>query len=421
MGRDRKTSGVVGVSLGKDALVVNGYGSEQDAADANDVITFIGEYAPEHPQIARLMKPLFDAMAQGLDVSLHHPELSSVFWRLVQLSARRDRHEIELQLASLERRLEDGLGSAAREVGGAASVALRHLRQQKFDRRMTHVVAGKFGELVQGVVSDAGTPRAAFIAATLTSGPYQTMATIVSGCPLEVVSARCGPVSRTQSFCQDVAQEFGIDIGAAGIVQLVGGPPIGKGLGSSSCDMAAAVSALSLAHPGIALPPSELYSLMCHHERSDPVNMWESLVCAYPEHGEVRVLGPQPQLLVLGWDTLPGQTIDTADVSGLDKQRQLYASEYADLIDKVATGDTSQIKEASTRSAVLNNALLPKKGFDSVLQFATRLNAGVICAHSGTYLGLLFEADANLETLKSATDAIRKHGHEPEFFSMGGV
>lgn len=60
----------------------------------------------------------------------------------------------------------------------------------------------------------------------------------------------------------------------------------------------------------------------------------------------------------------------------------------------VARGDLGSVGEISTRSAILNQEVLPKPHLDLFLHMLRRYNAlGVVAAHSGTHLGLLFGPD----------------------------
>jgi L-threonine kinase len=61
----------------------------------------------------------------------------------------------------------------------------------------------------------------------------------------------------------------------------------------------------------------------------------------------------------------------------------------------VTRGDLRSLGEISTRSAILNQDILPKPHLDLLLNVRRRYKAlGVVIAHSGTQLGLLLGPDS---------------------------
>jgi L-threonine kinase len=64
------------------------------------------------------------------------------------------------------------------------------------------------------------------------------------------------------------------------------------------------------------------------------------------------------------------------------------------------TCDLKAMAYASTRSAELNDRLLPKPGFSMAYRLAKDHHAlGLVAAHTGTYLGILFPSSAGAELL----------------------
>jgi L-threonine kinase len=118
------------------------------------------------------------------------------------------------------------------------------------------------------------------------------------------------------------------------------------------------------------------------------------------EHRRVRlraVLGPLPGLTVVAVDE--GGQIDTVAFNQLPKPFSApEKDEYAALLDRlteaVRAGDPAAIGAVATRSAVLNQRLATKRSLDPMLAVSADAGAlGVVCAHSGTMLGVLLADD----------------------------
>jgi L-threonine kinase len=62
----------------------------------------------------------------------------------------------------------------------------------------------------------------------------------------------------------------------------------------------------------------------------------------------------------------------------------------------VLRGDLGSLGKISTRSAILNQDVLPKTHLDLLLNMRRRYKAlGVVIAHSGTHLGLLLDPNSS--------------------------
>jgi len=109
-------------------------------------------------------------------------------------------------------------------------------------------------------------------------------------------------------------------------------------------------------------------------------------------------LGYLPPLTIVGLDE--GGQVDTVEFNArprpFDRARRAeYENLLFDLERAVASNDLRSLGEISTRSAVLNQEILPKTHLDLLLDMSRRYEAlGVVVAHSGTHLGLLLDPDA---------------------------
>ena len=149
---------------------------------------------------------------------------------------------------------------------------------------------------------------------------------------------------------------------------------------------------------------------MCKVERSDYLFDPQSIVAANPLDGTHAVVTPAPQCSVLAWDTEPEKSVKTEAVMHLDSWRKSYQGEYRDIFEMIATGDVSLILRAATRSAELNDRLLPKVGFEAARKLVKELrDIGLVSAHTGTWLGFVLPRPID-------KDAFRRIS---EFFARG--
>lgn len=168
--------------------------------------------------------------------------------------------------------------------------------------------------------------------------------------------------------------------------------PVGKGLASSSADLVATARVLGDVL-GLDMEPARIEDWLRQIEPTDGV--MHSGVVAF-EHRRVRLrafLGTLPPITVVAIDE--GGQVDTV---AFNARRKPFADadkrEYAHLLDRLSTAvaqtDLAAVGTVATKSTMLNQALLPKRHFDAMLSICERNEAlGVICAHSGTVIGVM--------------------------------
>ncbi|MDP9475927.1 MAG: hypothetical protein M3R38_09610 [Actinomycetota bacterium] len=134
-------------------------------------------------------------------------------------------------------------------------------------------------------------------------------------------------------------------------------------------------------------------------EPSDGV-MYPGIVSFYHREGVLRrFLGRLPSLTIVGFDE--GGQVDTVEFNMRSKPfGRARQTEYENMLigieRAVARGDLRSLGRISTRSAVLNQEILPKTHLDLLLDMRQRYGAlGVVVAHSGTHLGLLLGSDSS--------------------------
>ncbi|MDT8901735.1 GHMP kinase [Anaeroselena agilis] len=171
--------------------------------------------------------------------------------------------------------------------------------------------------------------------------------------------------------------------------------PQGKGMASSSADIAAACQAAALA-AGRRLAAAEIADIALAIEPTDGI-FFPGIVMFDHVRGLIRrPLGAPPPMNVLIFDA--GGRIDTlefnrrADLAALNAVKEDVVRRAVDLVSRgLATGDCALIGQAATLSALANQAILAKPALPDVIAIAGRHGAvGVNTAHSGTVLGVLF-------------------------------
>jgi L-threonine kinase len=247
-------------------------------------------------------------------------------------------------------------------------------------------IIGKVGEWLQGVDSE-GAPIV--YALTVGSSPFRTLTSVEPARSLEVTINPDAPAKsvKVQKAIKELAISHELTADCTYRVVITGSPPRGKGLGSSSIDIASVLLAIKELH-GWEISTEELFKLMCRVERSDYLFDPDMIVAANPRGGYCAIVAPAPKCLVLAWDTDPGTVVDTESVPHLDLARRSFNEEYRELSSMIESRVTENLLNAATRSAELNNRILPKIGFSAARKLVHELqNTGLIAAHTGTILG----------------------------------
>ena len=172
--------------------------------------------------------------------------------------------------------------------------------------------------------------------------------------------------------------------------------PRGKGMGSSSADVVAAIAATGLALDQ-ELSPQAVGRLALMEEPTDGV-MFPGI--ALFDHRQGRLmeeLGPPPPMEIVALDF--GGTVDTVEFNRKDR-RSLWQSlrpETDQALELVRQGikevDPKKLGRGATISAEANQRVLLKPQLPAVLKFAQSLEAvGVTVGHSGTIIGVLLDA-----------------------------
>ena len=185
-----------------------------------------------------------------------------------------------------------------------------------------------------------------------------------------------------------------------GVLRLRSNIPPGWGLGSSTCDVTAAVRAIADAF-GLTWTPLEVASLAVQAEiASDSIMFEEGVVLFAQREGAIieDFRMPLPDLEVLGFNTdRTGEGVSTLDFSPA-RYTSWEIEAFRPLVGlfrrAVQLRSAQLLGKVATASAALNQQYLPKPHFERLRDIADTSGAvGLQVAHTGTVVGLLFDPE----------------------------
>ncbi len=246
---------------------------------------------------------------------------------------------------------------------------------------------GTFGELLQGALP---IERREFLATLpITEGSTARFAAVRG-----FEGVRVSPPHKEKS--RRLAEELMwlYNLAAGGELHIETELQEGKGCASSSADMVATARAIGSAF-GVDISQHILAKTMSSIEPSDGV-MYEGVVSFHQREGIVRGrLGTLPPLTIVALDEGGrAETIELCKHRGGHGAGRLaeYERLLLDLGRAVKQRHLPSVGDVATRSAVLNQDVLPKESLGLFLDLRARHDAlGVVATHSGTCLGLLVD------------------------------
>lgn len=193
--------------------------------------------------------------------------------------------------------------------------------------------------------------------------------------------------------------------------------PRGKGMASSTADIAAGLTALSNLLD-ISLKQDDTASIAVQVEPTDSTVFNMLTLYDHLEGKHREIIGPVPKIEFL---LLEGRgVVDTLsfrrDKSYINRVASVDEA-YEKLYKGVMQEDIKLIAEACTESAVSNQRLLYKPYLDKLLEIAKKCNApGINIAHSGTVSGVILDKDTDKEKLLHLVDRELKECFERKLF-----
>lgn len=261
------------------------------------------------------------------------------------------------------------------------------------------VVAGHFGELAQGRIGPEG-PLALVTLAT--ADPAFAAAARwrpAPGAPLLADGSGLAPLAARALRGRLRASGA---LGWGGRLAIETAAPLGGGCGASTASLLAASRCV-----GAATPAAEARLCLDIEGAVDPLALAEpgAWLWASREARALAPLGPPPRFLVAGGFDGPAERTDPADFDFPD-----IADLIAPLRAAFQAGDRAAAAALAFESARRNQARRPKPRFEAVAALAREAGAlGVVAAHTGPALGLLFRPDQTAAAGRAA-DALRALG-----------
>lgn len=192
-------------------------------------------------------------------------------------------------------------------------------------------------------------------------------------------------------------------------LQLESELPIGKGMASSSADIAAVCIAVATSLQK-KITAEQIGRIASEIEPTDGV-FFEGVVQMNPLLGVCQKhLGQAPSLQIAIFDT--GGVIDTLkfhtrqDLASLNYENEALIREALTVLN---ASDAVSIGRAAVISALANQSILYKKYLPQIIDVANETGAlGVNVAHSGTVLGILFAPEASTAFIEHAISRIQQ-------------
>jgi uncharacterized protein involved in propanediol utilization len=179
----------------------------------------------------------------------------------------------------------------------------------------------------------------------------------------------------------------------------------GVGLGSSTCDVVAAIRAVCSFY-GIAVGAADIARLAIEAEgAADPLMFDREMVLFAQRHGRVlESLGDwAPRYTLLSIYTDEGSLgVDTLSLP-LPDYVEAELSVFEDMVDRARVAFRAHYAPAiaaiATESAALNQRFLPLRHFHQIRELADQYGAlGVQISHSGTVGGVLFDESRDVQS-----------------------
>ncbi len=204
---------------------------------------------------------------------------------------------------------------------------------------------------------------------------------------------------KTRQAVAATLEQIRITLGASGLfadVAIANPIPMGKGMGSSSADITAAVCATGRA-VGIELPPETIAEIALAVEPTDGV-MFPGIAMLDHRQGKVvELLGNPPPMEVIVIDR--GGQVDTLEFNQIDRGERWrgIADATTEALELVREGirrcDPELVGRGATISAWAGRPDDAGPWVERASGFAVEIGAvGVNVAHSGTVVGILLDA-----------------------------
>jgi uncharacterized protein involved in propanediol utilization len=198
-------------------------------------------------------------------------------------------------------------------------------------------------------------------------------------------------------------------------IRLITNIPCGKGMGSSSCDILAALRAIiSLLH--IQIPEETLAKLIVEAEEASDSSILSREAIFRHREGRVEeyLEGTPPIVHIVVIDTLPESCVLTNSMQRArysEEQLRTYDVLIARLRRAFRNSDAKDFGAVATASARISQQFLPKPHLEDLIKLAHDVNGhGVAVAHSGTVVAMILPPQCDPAALDRIYGAVCQYG-----------
>jgi len=273
------------------------------------------------------------------------------------------------------------------------------------------------GEILQGMFSVGGQPRNGLV--TLPCTLYMSRARFRPD-----ISSLVTVTPRWKTKARRAAEVAIAELGdrrgriAGGRLEIMNPAPVGRGFGSSTSDVLAAIRAVGDAF-AVEFTVAEVARIAVVAETASDSLMFENSAVLFAQRdGEIiedfgKLL---PGMHVLGFTTGSDveiiNTLSLTPIAYPPKEIAVFGELRSILREAVTKQDADLVGQVATVSAEVNQRYRPMAGFDRLRQLARESEAtGIQVSHSGNIVGLLFKDDDQaMARLTHAEAALRTAG-----------
>lgn len=277
--------------------------------------------------------------------------------------------------------------------------------------KVTVRVPGSCGELLQG--TQEGLPL-------LVTCPIDRYSQVViqKGIPV-------GLLPKARQMAQLAGDFYGVSLEGLQI-DLSTELPIGKGMSSSSADIAAIGAAIAC-WGGKKVDPTELLKLCQQIEPTDGT-FFEGILCLDHIKGSYICSMPTPPTMkVQIFDC--GEQVNTIhfnkrqDLNELNQLKEPMLKEaLEELREALNAGDPEKLAKSATTSALIHQQILPKPHLEAIISRLPQWGVlGLTVAHSGTVIGLLWSDDVEKELMTQAQNLLLQEWPEYKYWGEASL
>ncbi|WP_448567130.1 GHMP family kinase ATP-binding protein [Thalassotalea ganghwensis] len=283
------------------------------------------------------------------------------------------------------------------------------------------VCRGALGELYQGISTD-GSNEIVIISSLIPKYSWTYFTPDTNGFS-SLKDQKLASPEREKSFtalkiyCQQQSVEW-----PSGRWSFYSDLQVARGMASSTADIVATLRCAA-SYFGKKLTTNEILSILSKLERSDSVFLDRLALFSSSKHEIIHQFKKMPPLYALYMHEADEVETDGTKTMLLDFYQQHYR-DYLQLNHFAQHAfqecDLQAICKVATLSAQLSQQILPKLHFEQIMQAQKKFDAdGVITAHTGSVIGLLYAQKPNIKILENVAQFYKELGGFCQYTEIG--